>query len=395
MKKLILALSTALFALCGCKETSSVKESEGSIVVDITQPEKNLKMSDLFSDIKYVKLETTSESLIKYINRVLDLDGNLLVVDKDNQSLLLFDGDGRFIKKVAGQGKGPNEYAKMYDAAVDKKGRRLFVLDAYARSVLIYDYEGKRLESKKFDFWAQELDYIGGDKVVLYSGYTMPNGYVKDNAYPSFYVYDLKGGTITPYQYISNEIKPEEVASPASALASSGNGRAYCLNDMTHEIDVMNEEGLERTLTLDFGKEDTERRMAFVKLLEEKNNDFQSFGAQRHVSVFSVVGTNDYLLVSAYEPLGENGQARLLIAYSPESGKYIYGKKIWNEPLDYDIDGSMPFLHVSGDGDKLYGYVMPGRILSSESDNEILKQLKEGLLEDDNPILVIATTKPL
>ena len=394
MKKLILSLGMALLALCGCKETSSVKESEGRIVVDITQPEKNLKMSDLFSDIKYVKLETTSESLIQYINRVLDFDGNLLVVDRDNQSLLLFDKDGRFIKKIAGQGKGPGEYSKMYDVAIDKEGRRLFVLDAYAQSVLIYDFDGKCLDSKKFGFWAQELEYIGDDKVLLYCGYAiMSNGYVKENAYPTFFVFGLKDGTITPFQYISNEIKPDEVASPASALASSGNGRAYCFNDLTHEIDVMNEEGLERTLTLDFGEEDTERRMAFVKLLEEKNNDFQSLGRMKHISVFSIVGTDNYLLVSAIEP--KDGQVRHLIAYSPESGKCIFGNKKWDEPLDYDIDGSMPFRHISGDGDKLYGYVMPERLLSSESDSEILKQLKEGLLEDDNPILVIATTIPL
>ena len=394
MNKLILSLGMALLALCGCKETSSVKESEGRIVVDITQPEKNLKMSDLFSDIKYVKLETTSESLIQRIDKVVDLDGNLLVTDRDNQSLLLFGKDGRFIKKIAGRGKGPGEYSKMYDAAVDKEGKRLFVLDAYAQSVLIYDFDGKCLDSKKFGFWAQELEYIGDDKVLLYCGYAiMSNGYVKENAYPTFFVFGLKDGTITPFQYISNEIKPDEVASPASALASSGNGRAYCFNDLTHEIDVMNEEGVERTLTLDFGEEDTERRRTFVKLLEEKNNDFQSFGAQRHVSVLSVVGTDNYLLVSAIEP--KDGQVRHLIAYSPESGKCISGNKKWNEPLDYDIDGSMPFLHISGDGDKLYGYVMPERLLSSELDSEILKQLKEGLLEDDNPILVIATTKPL
>lgn len=394
MKKLILSLGVALLALCGCKETSSVKESEGRIVVDITQPEKNLKMSDLFSDIKYVKLETTSESLIQYINRVLDLDGNLLVVDRDNQSLLLFGKDGRFIKKIAGQGKGPGEYLRMYDAAVDKEGKRLFVLDAYAQSILIYDFGGKYIESKKFGFWAQELKYIGDDKIALYVGYAT-NGYVKENARPTFFVFDLKDGNVAPYQYVSNEIRPEELASPASALATDANGRAYCFNDLTHEIDVIDKEGLQRTLTLDFGEEDTERRMAFVKLLEEKNNDFQSFGAQRHVSVFSMVGTDNYLLVSAVEPRNEDGQARLLIAYSPENGKCIYGKKKWNEPLDYDIDGSMPFLHISGDGDKLYGYVMPERLLSSESDSEILKQLKEGLLEDDNPILVIATTKPL
>ena len=393
MKKMILSLGIALFALCGCKETSSVKESEGRIVVDITQPEKNLKMSDLFSDIKYVKLETTSESLIQYINRVVDLDGNLLVADRDNQSLLLFGKDGRFIKKIVGQGKGPGEYSKMYDVAVDKEGRRLFVLDAYAQSVLIYDFDGKCLDSKKFGFWAQELEYVGGDKVALYSGYAIHGDYVKENAQPTFFVFDLKDGTITPFQYINNEIKPSEVASPASALASSGNGRTYCLNDLTHEIDVMNEEGLERTLTLDFGEEDTERRMAFVKLLEEKNNDFQSLGRMKHVSVFSMVVTDNYLLVSAIEP--KDGQVRHLIAYSPESGKCIFGNKKWDEPLDYDIDGSMPFRHISGDGDKLYGYVMPERLLSSESDSEMLKQLKEGLLEDDNPILVIATTKPL
>ena len=393
MKKMILFLGIALFVLCGCKEKAPVTVGEGSIVVDITQPEKNLKMSDLFSDIKYVKLETTSESLIQYINRVLDLDGNLLVVDRDNQSLLLFGKDGRFIKKIAGQGKGPGEYLRMYDAAVDKEGRRLFVLDAYAQSVLIYDFDGKCLDSKKFGFWAQELKYIGDDKIALYAGYA-PNGYVKENARPTFFVFDLKDGNVAPYQYVSNDIRPEELASPASALATDANGRAYCFNSLTHEIDVINKEGLQRTLTLDFGEEDTERRMAFVNLLEEKNNDFRGMAKKSHVSVFSVIGTEDYLLISAIEP--QDGQFMYRIAYSPESGKCIYGKKKWNEPLDYDLEGGIPFMFHSSDKNKLYGSIMPERILSmDDAGNEVLKQLKQNLREDDNPILVIAESKPL
>ena len=84
------------------------------------------------------------------------------------------------------------------------------------------------------------------------------------------------------------------------------------------------------------------------------------------------------------------------IAYSPESGKCIYGKKKWNEPLDYDLEGGIPFMFHSSDKNKLYGSVMPERILSmDDADNEVLKQLKENLREDDNPILVIAESKPL
>jgi hypothetical protein len=43
MEKMILFLGIALFVLCGCKEKAPVTVGEGSIVVDITQPEKNLK----------------------------------------------------------------------------------------------------------------------------------------------------------------------------------------------------------------------------------------------------------------------------------------------------------------------------------------------------------------
>ena len=65
-------------------------------------------------------------------------------------------------------------------------------------------------------------------------------------------------------------------------------------------------------------------------------------------------------------------------------------------PLECDMEGSMPFQYYSADGNKLYGSVMPIQILSmEETDSEELKLLKENLQEDDNPIVLIAETKPL
>ena len=396
MKKMILSLGVALLALCGCKETSSVKESEGRIVVDITQPEKNLKMSDLFSDIKYVKLETTKESLIKYIKKVLNFDGKLLVVDGAMNSLLLFDKDGRFIKKIAGQGKGPGEYAYLTNATVDKKGKRLFILDDFSSHLLTYDFEGNYLESIKLDFKALDLEYLGNDKLVFYCGYRRNDNYLKEDARPSLFVYDLKQSVVTPLQYVSNKVASHEMASPSKAISSCGDGKVWYGFDLTNEFLVINKGELEHSFTLDFGKEDTDKRLAFVKRLEDEDfdmKDIRNIPRPKHMSVFSTVKTADYLLVSMTN--FQDGYDYLVV-YSPESGKCFVDKKKWDEPLYKEMKSIVPTQFYSSEENKFYGSVMPDKVLSiDDTDNEALKELKEGLQEDDNPIVIVVETKPL
>lgn len=396
MKKIMLGLGLCLFALCGCKETSSVKESEDLIVVDITQAEKNLKMSDLFSDVKYVKLETTKESLIKYIKNVLNLDGKLLVVDGGINSLLLFDGDGRFIRKIAGQGQGPGEYSYITNATIDKEGRRLFVLDDFKRDLFIYDFEGKFVESIKLDFKAADLEYLGDDKLVFYCGYMMNDNYVKENARPSLIVYDLKQSVVTPFQYVSNEIASHEMASPSKAISSAGDGNVWCSHNLANEFLIINKEGIERSFTLDFGAEDTEKRLAYAKVLEEKQFDMKdilNIPRPKHMTVFSTVRTTDYLLVAMTN--FQDGYDYLVV-YSPEKGQCFLNKKKWNELLYEEMKGIVPTQFYSSEGNKFYGSVMPDKVLSiDDADNETLKQLKNSLQEDDNPIVIVVETKPL
>ena len=53
MKKLSMFLIVCILGMCGCKEAGVKLEDENLIKVDVTQPEQNLKMSDLFSNIDY------------------------------------------------------------------------------------------------------------------------------------------------------------------------------------------------------------------------------------------------------------------------------------------------------------------------------------------------------
>lgn len=399
MKKIVLGLGIALLAVYGCKDASSSLNRENLIEVDITQPEKNLKMSELFSRISYVKLETTQESLIKEINKIENLDGNILVADLENTSLLLFSGDGRFIKPIGRMGNGPGEYSGLNDVTIDREGKRILVWDTRSQRILTYDFEGKYVESRTIDFNAEEMEYIGNDKLVFYCDYKSNNNYEKENARPNVIVYDLKKGVGIPFQYVSKEVDMQETTSPFSALSSCGNGYAFCLHSLSNDILVMDEEGISRTLTLYFGEEDMERRVKYAKFIEEERISVDELmpggsATPKHLVVFSVVSTDDYLFITAWDQ--RDSMVMYQIAYSPESGKCIYGKKERGIPLDYDMDGSMMFQYYSADGNKLYGSVMPTQVLSMEdTDSEVLKVLKENLLEDDNPILVIAETKPL
>ena len=56
----------------------------------------------------------------------------------------------------------------------------------------------------------------------------------------------------------------------------------------------------------------------------------------------------------------------------------------------------VPTQFYSSEENKFYGSVMPDKVLSiDDTDNEALKELKEGLQEDDNPIVIVVETKPL
>ena len=162
---------------------------------------------------------------------------------------------------------------------------------------------------------------------------------------------------------------------------------------------MMDKEGVSRTLTLYFGEEDMERRQAYAKRLEEEqlSADDVMMGESaepKHLVVFSIVNTDDFLFITAWDR--RESMTMYQIAYSPASGRCIFGKKEKGMPLECAMEGSMPFQYYSADGNKLYGSVMPVQILSmEETDSEVLKQLKENLQEDDNPIVLIAETKPL
>ena len=134
MKKTILIGALAL-AFGACSEQP--KENSNVIQVDIENA-KPMNLADFVESIQLVPLETTDESLIKRIERMVIQDGKIYI-QNDLQDVLVFDENGKFLLSTAQKrGQGPEDYFMMMSMDVTNDG-------------LISIYEGFRIREYDMD----------------------------------------------------------------------------------------------------------------------------------------------------------------------------------------------------------------------------------------------------
>lgn len=113
----------------------------------------NIRYSDLFSEVVFVPLEVAKNSLIGDVYTVRIYNDTLYVFDKfDAKSLFLYTLEGKFIRRIGTQGKGPGEYTNPYDFRVNMTNRTISFLDSYTSRIIIYSIEGKHIKDIKLDF---------------------------------------------------------------------------------------------------------------------------------------------------------------------------------------------------------------------------------------------------
>ena len=74
----------------------------------------------------------------------IDADDNIYVADSEHGMLAVFDRSGNFLRYI-GNFKGENEYESPQGIAIDRKARRLYLVDSPRNLVLVLDLTGKVL----------------------------------------------------------------------------------------------------------------------------------------------------------------------------------------------------------------------------------------------------------
>jgi hypothetical protein len=105
-----------------------------------------LPISDFCEGVETIILETTEESLLSRVDKVVRVGDRLYVFDRRTNVVLEFDMDGKFIKRFGMTGRGPGEYSRIYDFTVDAQNKAIYLLDRRTR-IISYDLEsGKYIE---------------------------------------------------------------------------------------------------------------------------------------------------------------------------------------------------------------------------------------------------------
>lgn len=146
MKILITLLGIIMMSISGFAQ-----EKDGQILrlkPDL-QKAGEMKMSELFSSITYIPLETKQECLIGYMN--VSFFGKDLIVktNTEGMSIFRFSQEGRFINKIGNTGRGPEEFADYSDILLS--GDTVFVLSNFTREIICYSIKGTFLTRYKLE----------------------------------------------------------------------------------------------------------------------------------------------------------------------------------------------------------------------------------------------------
>lgn len=95
------------------------------------------KLSSYAKDIRYIALESNSESLIGNIRRV-DFTNGIIYVQDEKGLVKLFSDEGKYLGTFNKKGRGSGEYVGMTSFQIDPADRSIYVLDQRGK---IYKYD--------------------------------------------------------------------------------------------------------------------------------------------------------------------------------------------------------------------------------------------------------------
>lgn len=145
--------------LAACSESAPEEEV---LFADVADERGVVKLSEVLSSHVLVPLETTEESLVGEVMKIVKENG-MYYLACDWKNILMFDGDGKYRGQIDRVGAGPGEYRHVVD--FDVQGERIAVLDA--DKVYFYTLEGSFLRRVDLPFLGTNLKLLPEGKMLL------------------------------------------------------------------------------------------------------------------------------------------------------------------------------------------------------------------------------------
>ena len=263
-KTLLLLLSLVYI---GCQNnTNTNQETSVYNIKTVNDRVVPLFPDSIFSDVKYIKLETSDNVLIQKIDKIIT-DKNIYVLDRKQNTVFIFDFNGKFIDKISKQGNGPDEYNSLSDFMV--KDDKIYILSPANFKIMIYDLAN----NGKYTDYIQLSDY--------YYQFTQSGNYLY--LYSNFASSELKNITILDLASSGIEKKhdfplEQQGVGYSGFIFSELNNTVYCTFPYEFSIYELHKNNIDKVAEIDFGdsmipnylrKESSDKRSEYMFSLKD------------------------------------------------------------------------------------------------------------------------------
>lgn len=275
--------------------------------------------SDVFSDVRYVALESKKESLVGNIDKIAVTQNNdLLVLDSHNKSILLFDSIGNFKNRIGNFGHGKNEYISPIDFAYDEHNDNVIVYDVRRNKLMYYDIVGNYKKSISLKSTFYNFEVLDDSHLVLFSNYHPSLN--KEINY-NYTVIDSLGNVVK--EFAPFDKKMEGLLMQMFPFHKYNN-KVYCHIDCTPIVNEISLNKMQPLYLVDFGDYQNPNSY-YLDGFETYSNKITSLEPHKAVSE-KFYQTDDYILMTFRRK--DNGPY-MSIEFVIMPKKYPYEQKIY------------------------------------------------------------------
>jgi hypothetical protein len=146
--------------------TSNQQEKRGSVIdIKVPDPSASGDLSSIVKSYDILSLENSPEAYIKNRSRTIFTDSLILIKNESDQSIVIFNNKGKYLKTISKKGRGPEEYLYISDFTFDPKTRVISIYDTDKEKR--YSFDGKFISESKLGFRINKVTRLDGSNLIL------------------------------------------------------------------------------------------------------------------------------------------------------------------------------------------------------------------------------------
>ncbi len=157
-------------------ETEIQEQKNAFFTIDfaeIIKHPREVLLSEIAESIEYIPLENTTKALLGNVFDIQLTAKYIFIKHSGSPLLTQFSRDGKFIRHVGKEGRGPKEYGLMRKFSMDEKNQLIYIHTNWTHKIMVFNFDGEYV--KKLQFGSSGRGHISWSRDSFLVSFSEPH----------------------------------------------------------------------------------------------------------------------------------------------------------------------------------------------------------------------------